>query len=263
MKAAALELGVAILEPQRPAEILDELRAFGADAFVVASYGRILPQKVLDVPKLGAFNVHPSLLPLYRGATPLQAQIRDLRATTGVTIILMDAGMDTGDIVVQESSALGARETYGELHDRLANDGARLLERALELAEADRLPRTPQAGLAAVDEGEIAATLTHPLKPPDLQIDWTRSASRVDALIRSLSPQPAARSEVAGVRCKILAAHPVERYDDGADAPGTAWTGSDGGLCVACGEGAVEIERLVPPNRPEMSGAAFVASLRR
>ncbi|MBV8601196.1 MAG: methionyl-tRNA formyltransferase [Candidatus Eremiobacteraeota bacterium] len=252
MKVAALELGVPVFEPLRLGPFAGELRALAPELFVVASYGKILPSAILSIPRLGALNVHPSVLPLYRGATPLQAQIRDLRATTGVTIIVMDAGMDTGDIVLAQSSPLGARETYGELEARLSLDGARLLEEAVALAQGGALPRRPQAGLAS--EREIEATLTRPLRAEDFSIDWRVPAPRVDALVRSLAPRPLARGTLDGVTCKIVATRPLESVGPPRP-PGTVWR--DRGLFVACGEGAVEIERLIPPNRPAMAGSAF------
>ena len=261
VKVAAQELGLRVVEPGKLREVEPELRALGADTFVVASYGKILPQAILDLPRLGALNVHPSLLPLYRGATPLQSQIRDRCAQTGVTIIAMDAGMDTGDILLAESSPLGARETYGELHDRLAVRGAALLRCALERLESGNLSRTPQSGPGSV---------TKPLRPDDLRVDWNASAVEVDALIRSLSPQPGARAEIAGLRCKILAARPAQESEIArfrpvdARPPGVVWygaTATDDGLFVSCGEGAVAIGRVVPPNRGAMSGTALAASL--
>lgn len=261
VKLAAQELGLRVVEPAKLREVEPELRELGADVFVVASYGKILPQTVLDLPRLGAFNVHPSLLPLYRGATPLQAQVRERCTRTGVTIIAMDAGMDTGDILLAESSPLGARETYGELHDRLAVRGAALLERVLERVESGNLTRTPQSGLASV---------TKPLRPEDLRVDWNASAVDIDALVRSLSPQPGARAEIGGLRCKILAARPAEESEIvrfrpvDARQPGASWygaTATDDGLFVSCGEGAIAIGRVVPPNRGAMSGTALAASL--
>ncbi len=256
VKIVASELGMNVLQPESVREIVPQLRALDADLFVVASYGEILSQAVLDIPRMGAFNVHPSLLPLYRGATPLQTQIRDRRTITGVTIIAMDAGMDTGDILVSEQVPLGARETYGDLETRLADLGAQALVQAIRLAERAELKRTPQATLAT--QAEIDATLTRPLRTPDLRIDWSRSALDVDALVRSLSPQPCARAQIEGVGAKIIATHPLETRTS--LAPGTP-SKIPHGLAVACGEGAVAIERIVPANRSAMSGEAFAASL--
>jgi methionyl-tRNA formyltransferase len=256
VKFVASELRIDVLQPESVREIIPQLRALKADLFVVASYGEILSQTVLDIPRAGAFNVHPSLLPLYRGATPLQTQIRDRCTLTGVTIIAMDAGMDTGDILVREQVPLGARETYGELEARLAELGAQALVRAIQLAERGELKPAPQAALAT--QAEIDATRTHPLRTADLRIDWSRPAIEVDALVRSLSPQPCARGEIQGVGAKIVATHPLEASTS--QPPGTP-SRIPHGLAVACGEGAVAIERIVPANRSAMSGEAFAASL--
>lgn len=145
VKAAAREREIATVEPERLRDALGRLAEERADAFVVVSYGKIVPQRILDLPAHGALNVHPSLLPLYRGATPLQSALRDGRRESGVSIIAMDAGMDTGDLVLQERTEVGEQETYGELHDRYADLGAQLLVRALAELESGTLQRTPKA----------------------------------------------------------------------------------------------------------------------
>ena len=256
VKIVATEFGVNVLAPERVRDVLEALREIGADLFVVASYGKILPQAVLDLPKLGAFNVHPSLLPLYRGATPLQSQIRDLVAATGVTIIAMDAGMDTGDVLLRERTPLDARETYGELEVRLAELGAGALVRTIQLAESGALAPIAQSTLAS--EAEIDATITRPLRDADLQVDWAQTASRVDALVRSLSPQPCARARIGVIDCKVVATHPLETAEG--KPSGTPFR-IPRGLGVACAEGAVSIDRVIPANRSAMSGEAFAASL--
>jgi methionyl-tRNA formyltransferase len=254
--AAANELELRVLMPERPSDLVEDLKRLAADVFVVASYGKILPQALLDVPRIGAFNVHPSLLPLYRGATPLVAQIRDLCTVTGVTIIQMDAGMDTGDILLQERTPLRPRETLGELERRLADLGAQLLVRTVHAAESGALERVRQNDLAKPQE--IQATLTRPLRSEDLRIDWRQSAIRVDAFVRSLSPQPAARGEIGGTPCKIVAVHPIQ--SDARAAAGSPLR-IERGVAIACGEGAVAIDRVIPANRGAMSGEAFAASL--
>jgi methionyl-tRNA formyltransferase len=217
---------------------------------VVASYGRILPQVVLDLPSSGiAFNVHPSLLPLYRGATPLQSAIRDGRPQTGVTIIAMDAGMDTGDILVQEPTPLFPNETYGELHDRLAERGADLLVTAIDQLDAGTLQRTPQS-LLGYAPGDIESTLTRPLGKDDLMLNWSWPAARIVDTIRSLAPLPAARATLGGEPVKILAARLADPAERGV-------TG-DGGLVELAGDGrGVVVLRLTPPNRAALSGAAY------
>ncbi len=255
VKQEALALGIATSEPARLGDVASALAAQHADLFAVVSYGKIVPQAVLDIPRLGALNVHPSLLPLYRGATPLQSVLRDGQAESGVSVIRMDAGMDTGDIVLQERYPVGPRETYGELHDRFATIGARLLVSAVEGAAAGALTGVPQATFG-VPEAEIAATLTHPLRAGDLAIDWSWSSQRIADAVRSLSPAPLARACVPGRNeiVKIVAARPVET-----DAAGAAWIHRDD-LFVACGQGVVALERLIPPNRAAMSGAAYLRS---
>jgi len=211
-----------------------EARATGADAFVVASYGKIVPQALLDVVPI-AFNVHPSLLPLYRGATPLQTAIRDGRAETGVTIIAMDKGMDTGDVLLQERTPIGPTETYGELHDRLAARGAELVVEAVERHANGTLERRPQSDVArelGISDDEIARTLTRPLRKEDLQIDWSQPASRVVDHIRSLSPAPAARTERMGETIKVLRAH-------------------------VAADGSVVFDFVVPPGRRPMAGDVY------
>lgn len=209
MRRAAEARGIAVLTPERLRPAVPEIAALGADAFVVASYGKIVPQPMLDLVPI-AFNVHPSLLPLYRGATPLQSALRDGRRESGVTIIAMDAGMDTGDVLLQEATPVGDRETYGELHDRLAARGAALLVEALDRRAAGTLARRSQAELArerGISAEEIAATLTRPLRKEDLAIDWSRPPRAIADQVRALAPAPAARGELDGETVKVLAAH--------------------------------------------------------
>lgn len=250
VKAAALACGLPVHTPLRLRDLVPELTALRADIFAVASYGRILPAALLALPVAGiAFNVHPSLLPLYRGATPLQSAIRDGRRETGVTIIAMDAGMDTGDILVQERTPLDPGETYGELHDRLAARGAELLIAAIDRLAAGTLERTPQAQLG-VPADEIAATLTRPIGRDDLMVDWSEPAARIVDTIRAFAPAPAARARVGGEILKILAVRPA--------VDGEAGVTADAGFVERAGDGrGVVLLRVTPPNRGPMSGAAY------
>jgi methionyl-tRNA formyltransferase len=227
VKAAALELGLPVYEPERLGAFAAELPAVGAfDLFALASYGRILPQALLDLPRLGALNVHPSLLPKYRGATPIQTALRSGDEETGVSVMLMDAGMDTGDLVLQERVAIVPGEDYGALHDRLAVLGAALLERAILMAGQGPLPRTPQRG---------EASATKPIRKEDLVIDWSWPPERIVNHVRAYAPQPAARALLEGETVKLLRAH----------------VGPDGALAI---------DELIAPNRGRMTGAAYLQS---
>jgi methionyl-tRNA formyltransferase len=258
VKIAASELGLETIEPQTLRDARDVLRAVKADLYAVASYGKIVPQAILDLPRLGALNVHPSLLPLYRGATPLQAQLRDGVETGGVSIIMMDAGMDTGDIVLQEKTAIRLDETFGELHDRFAEIGARLLAEACAQVEVGTLKRTSQAGLA--DPEAVAATVTRPLAKADLELDWRWSALHIVNFVRSLSPAPAARAELAGLSVKILRAGlEVSGWTKLSidPPPGTLVGHAGNAAVVTCGDGEVAIERLIPASRGPVDGKVF------
>jgi len=254
VKAFALAHGVPVFEPLKLRAFAADLAALEPDVLVVASYGRIVPQAILDVPTRGiAFNIHPSLLPRYRGATPLQSAIRDGVHETGVTIIAMDAGMDTGDILVQERTPLGPDETYGDLHDRLAARGAQLLAGAIEALERGTLARVPQADVG-VPECEIVRTATHPLGKDDLRVDFAWPAQRIVDTIRSLAPAPGARATLEGEAVKIVRARVALAGEPALTA--------DGGMLVRAGDGAaVAVLEVVPPNRGRMSGAAYSRSV--
>jgi len=255
VKRAAEALGLEVYAPERLRDATERLAGARADVFAVASYGKIVPAAILELPRLGALNVHPSLLPRYRGATPLQAQLRDGVRSGGVTIILMDAGMDTGDIVLQEASDIGALETYGELHDRFARLGGEMLARAIAHVRAGTLRRVPQAGLASPQA--IAETLTRPLSKEDLVVDWNWRALRIANHVRSLSPLPAARAELGGERVKLLSVVPAEGVRAEGSTAGTFAGVRGNAALVWCGDGAVAVERLVPPNRDAQGGALF------
>jgi methionyl-tRNA formyltransferase len=263
VKLAARELGIATIEPQHLRDIAETLREQAPDIFAVASYGKIVPQAILDIPALGALNVHPSLLPLYRRATPLQAQLRDGVALGGVSIILMDAGMDTGDIVGQRESPIGPRETYGELHERFAKLGAALLGEAVAGAASGTLVRVPQAGLR--DEAEVARTATRPLAKGDFVLaapgDDARAYALVDK-IRSLAPQPGARIELPRFGLsKVLAGHVVAQGPPVSVPLGTA-VAIDGWLLLRATDGWVAVDEVGVPGRRAMSIADFRAGNR-
>jgi methionyl-tRNA formyltransferase len=259
VKRTAQELGIATIEPARMRDAFETLRDCAADVFGVASYGKIVPQSILDLAPHGALNVHPSLLPLYRGATPLQTQLRDGVTDGGVTIILMDAGMDTGDIVLQERSAIGPHETYGELHDRLALVGASLLTKACEAVESGTLTRTPQAGLAAQED--VTATTTRPLRKDDWKIG--SHAERCTALdyvnfVRSLAPAPAARISFATYESvKVFGAHVLDEPGPPLDTRPGVVVVAEGTILVRASDGWIAIDELAPPGGKRVPAAAF------
>jgi methionyl-tRNA formyltransferase len=224
VKTAAVALGLRIYEPERLGAFAREIEAERFDLFALASYGRILPRALLDLPRLGALNVHPSLLPNYRGATPIQTALRNGETRTGVSVMLMDAGMDTGEIACQETVGIEPGETYGELHDRLAAIGADLLGRTIDRAARGELMHEPQHGEPSV---------TKPIGKGDLAIDWAWSPKRIVDHVRAFSPQPAARATIDGETVKILRAHVAP-------------------------DGTLEIDELIAPNRGKTSGAAYL-----
>ncbi len=223
VKKAALALGLRVYEPVRLRPFAGDIASAPFDLFALASYGRILPQALLDIPRLGALNVHPSLLPKYRGATPIPSVLRNGERRTGVSIMLMDEGMDTGEIVRQVPVDIEPGETYGELHDRLAMIGAELLEQVLDLATEGNLTSHPQLG---------DSSSTSPTHKDDLFIDWSWPAERVVDHVRAFSPQPAARAIIDGETVKVLRAHVAP-------------------------DGTLAIDELVAPNRGKMSGDEY------
>jgi len=217
--------------------------ALGLDAAVVVAYGLILPKAVLDAPRLGCFNLHASLLPRWRGAAPMQRAIMEGDADTGVMVMRMEEGLDTGPVLMAEKTPI-ARKTFGELHDELARRGANLMVRALFALERGSIVESLQAcdGISYAKKIEKAET----------RIDWTRSAPAIDCQIRGLSPIPGAWCEARGARLKILYAEPAE----GAGAPGTLL---DNELCVATGKGALKLLRLQREGRGVLGPKEFLS----
>ncbi|KGM50069.1 methionyl-tRNA formyltransferase [Pseudooceanicola atlanticus] len=204
-----------------------EFAALNAEIAVVVAYGLILPQAVLDAPERGCLNIHASLLPRWRGAAPIHRAIMAGDAETGICIMQMEAGLDTGPVLLREATAIGAEETTAQLHDRLSQMGARLIVEALERIDS----LTPEV------QPEEGVTYASKIDKAEARIDWTRPAEEVDRQIRGLSPFPGAWCEIDGSRVKLLAS----RLAEGAGAPGTVL---DDALGVACGQGAVRLLRL-------------------
>ncbi|WP_424941027.1 methionyl-tRNA formyltransferase [Aliiroseovarius sp. S253] len=238
----ALELG---LEVRHPVSLkgADEQAAFAdlnADAAVVVAYGLILPQAVLDAPAHGCLNIHASLLPRWRGAAPIHRAIMAGDAETGICIMQMEAGLDTGPVLLREATPIGTEETTAMLHDRLAAMGSRMIVDAL--AQLDDLTPEEQP-----DEG---VTYAHKIDKSDARVDWTRPATEVDRLIRGLSPFPGAKCDMAGEQVKLLAS----RLAGGQGAPGQVLDG----LTIACGDGAVEVLRAQRPGKRAVEAEDFL-----
>jgi methionyl-tRNA formyltransferase len=234
--ARADALGLPVRHPARlrGAEDQAAFAALGADVAVVVAYGLILPQAVLDAPRFGCLNIHASLLPRWRGAAPIHRAVMAGDAETGVCIMRMEAGLDTGPVLLRAATPIGAEETTGDLHDRLSAMGARLIGSAL--ASLDRLQPAPQP--------TAGVTYAAKIDKAEARVDWTRPAAEVDRQIRGLSPVPGAWCMIGGERVKLLRS----RVSAGQGAPGQVL----GGFTVACGTGAVEITEAQRAGRRPM-----------
>jgi len=243
VQARAEALGLRVRHPAslKGARDQAEFVALGADVAVVVAYGLILPKAVLDAPRFGCLNIHASLLPRWRGAAPIQRAIMAGDTKTGVSIMAMEAGLDTGPVLMREAVTIGPQETAGGLHDRLSGLGARLIVEAL--ARLDDLVPEPQP--------ETGATYAAKIDKAEARVDWSRPAAEVDRLIRGLSPFPGAWCEAGGERVKLLAA----RLAEGEGAPGEVL---DAALDVACGTGAVRLLRLQRAGRAAQDAREFL-----
>jgi methionyl-tRNA formyltransferase len=252
VKEAALRAGVAVLQPERlggdrGAAARAELAALAPELIVVAAYGKILPRAVLDIPPRGCINVHGSLLPRYRGAAPIQWAVIRGERETGITIMRMDEGMDTGDMLLKRSVPITDEDTAGTLEAKLAPLGAELLVEALQRLEEGTLAGEPQ--------DPALATLAPRLTKDHGRVDFTRPAREVRDLVRGVDPWPGAFTLLRGERLALFA----PRLVSGGGAPGTVLGADRDGLLVACGEGAVGLRELQLPGRKRLPAAAFLA----
>ena len=252
VKALALERGLGLLQPPtlRTPENAAEALAVPLDVLVVAAYGLILPPAVLAWPRCGCLNVHASLLPRWRGAAPIQRAIEAGDATSGITIMQMDAGLDTGPTIAATAVAIGARETAGSLHDRLAAAGATAIVEVLGRLDRDgRLVATPQPAEGAT----YAARITD----GDARIDWSRDAAAIDRQVRALDPAPGAYTTLAGAVVKLWRAEPLPVA--AAAPPGTVLAASPAGIDVACGAGVLRVLELQRAGGRRLPASALVA----
>lgn len=251
VKQAALELGLTVAQPEKlrnNAEALQMLKDTGADVMVVAAYGLILPQEVLDAPKHGCLNIHASLLPRWRGAAPIQRAIEAGDAETGVCIMQMDIGLDTGAVVSEHRYAIQPTDTANEVHDALMGLGAEAIVADLKRLQAE-------GRLNAVKQPEEGITYAQKLSKEEARIDWNESADIIERKIRAFNPVPAAWVEYQGKPMKIWRAEVVAKQGKA----GEVLSCTSDGLLVACGENALNITELQPSGSKRMSIQAFAA----
>ncbi len=252
VKVAAKELGIPVYQPERVKdneELRGKLLSINPDLIVVAAYGKILPEWLLNIPKYGTINVHASLLPRYRGASPIQWALLNGEEETGVTIMKVIPELDAGDIISQRRVKIEREDNAKTLHDKLAEVGAELLVETIPLYVSGKLKPVPQ--------NEEEATYCPQIKKEMGEIDWTRSSREIFNQIRAFTPWPSAYTTFRGKRVKILKAEPVE----GSGKPGEVIEAGRE-LIVATGKGALRVERLRPEGRKEISGEEFVRGYR-
>ena len=249
VQAFAQTLGLPVRTPasMRDPQAIADFQALDLDAAVVVAYGQILPAAVLDAPRYGAFNLHASLLPRWRGAAPIQRAVMAGDPVTGVQVMRMTEGLDEGPVLLSETVRIGPLDTAGTMHDRLSAVGAHLLPRALAAVERGGAHATPQPA-----EG---LTYARKIKPEEARIDWSAPAADVDRLIRGLSPFPGAWFEAASDKGPVRVKALLSQLDDGAGAPGTVL---DEHLLIACGSGAVRLLTVQREGRSAQDAAAFL-----
>lgn len=236
VKEYALEKGIEVYQPNsmRMEEAYEKLASYGAEAFIVAAYGKILPQKILDLPKYGCLNVHASLLPKYRGAAPIQWSIANGETVTGVTIMQMDAGIDTGDMLLKTEVAILPEDTGETLHDKLAEAGGWVLLDALQQLE--------KGTLQAEKQDDSLSCYAPMLNKEVSKIDFAKSATEVANLVRAMNPYPAAHTVYQGRRMRVFGA--TAESCDKAAACGEILQANTEGILVRCGDGAVKVTEL-------------------
>ena len=256
VKQCALEHGIAVAQPmslrldgkypEEAAAAKAAIDAAQADVMVVAAYGLILPQWVLDTPRLGCLNIHASLLPRWRGAAPIHRAIEAGDAETGVTIMQMDAGLDTGDMCLVERLPIAADDTTASLHDKLAELGGRLIVEALELAACGGLNRTPQPA-----EG---VTYAHKIEKAESLIDWSESAEVIARRLRAFNPFPGGATSLGSEAIKVWAAV----AEEGSGAAGTVLSADAQGVRVACGNGVLNMQLLQRAGGKRLAAGDFL-----
>jgi methionyl-tRNA formyltransferase len=249
VKELAQKYDIPVYQPLklRQPEAVTELKALAPDLIVVVAYGQILPKSVLDIPAHGCINVHASLLPKYRGAAPINKAIIDGETETGITTMYMDVGLDTGDMLVKKTLTIGADETAGELHDRLASLGRETMEETLQQLCSGTLQRQVQ--------DDAQSTYASMMKKEDGRIDWSRSAREIHNHVRGLDPWPGAYTTLKGELLKLAGTRPEETAGG---EPGAVIEADKEGVCVACGIGSLRIQQLQLAGRKRLAAADFL-----
>ncbi len=251
VKVVAQDAGVMVMQPQkaRSVQFINEVRALSPDLLVVAAYGQILPEDLLNVPRIMPINVHGSILPRYRGAAPIQWAIINGDSRTGITIMKMDAGMDTGPMLLKDELKIGPEETFGELYSRMSSLGATLLMKALELLWSGKLKEKPQP--------EEAVTYAPPIKREMTCLNWLKPADELARLIRALDPRPGAYTIWQGQRLRLYRPKVMSRDVAGA-VPGTVLEAGGSGVIVATGKDVLCIAELQMPGKKRLGAAEFL-----
>jgi methionyl-tRNA formyltransferase len=251
VKQTALAHAIPVYQPQslRKAAAQEQLAAHGADLMVVVAYGLLLPQLVLDAPRLGCVNLHASLLPRWRGAAPIQRALLAGDRESGVAIMAMEAGLDTGPVYLMKRVPIDARDTGGSLHDKLAAAGAQALLEAIPGIAAGVLTPTPQ--------DEAGVTYASKLDKDEAEVSWSRPAVEIERMIRAFDPWPVAYTRLDGLTLRLWGSE-VSSADAGTTAPGTLLATSRSGIEVATGAGVLRITRLQPPGKRAMTAAEFL-----
>ena len=252
VKTAALAHSIPVAQPQTLKDETSraELVSWRPDVLVVVAYGLILPRAALDIPRLGCLNIHASLLPRWRGAAPIQRSILAGDATTGVTIMLMDVGLDTGPMLVKHETAIEPGDTSGSLHDRLSMMGASAILEAIRGLEAGTLHPVPQPS-----EG---VTYAAKIDKAEALIDWSRSAAEIERQVRAFNPWPIAETRLDGEQLRVFAASASLSRQINAE-PGTIVAVQDDGVWVRCGQGLLALQQLQRPGGPRAVPAADFA----
>lgn len=254
VKQVAETAGIPVYQPPTLKEdaAVQELAALAPDLMVVVAYGLLLPQRVLDIPRLACVNIHASLLPHWRGAAPIQRALQAGDAATGVAIMRMEAGLDTGPVYLARDTAIGERETGGQLHDRLSILGAEALMAALPgIADGTLMPQA---------QDNERATYAHKLNKGEGLIDWGLAARQIDLQVRAFNPWPVAFTTLGGETLRIWEAEPLPGGDAGSTHPGTVSAVSRAGIDVTTGDGILRLLVLQPPGKRAMTAAEFLSA---